>query len=85
MLLFISGLFLDSNRMLHGFESVLLFLINVTVGPDGNLTHGWKSRGHQSYNAAWLDRLSQFFFGVPLCGIRQCEHSTKEREGKAGH
>lgn len=49
MLLFISGLFLDSNRMLHGFESVLLFLINVTVGPDGNLTHGWKSRGHQSY------------------------------------
>lgn len=49
MLLFITGLFLDSNRMLHSFESVLLFLINITVVLDGNLTHGWKSRGHQSY------------------------------------
>jgi len=63
MLFFLSGLFLDSNRMLQSFESLLLLLVNVTAGPDGNLTHGWKSRGRQSYTQlGWTGQVNSSFW-----------------------
>lgn len=45
MLFFINGLVLD-KRMLLCFESLLLFYMNTAEAPGGNLTNGWKSRGH---------------------------------------
>lgn len=64
--------------------SLLLLLINVTVVPDGSLTHAWKSKGHQSYTQlGWTGRLKSSFKNIYV--EKDSESTVLRAEGKAGH